>query len=796
MLKKTLKNINIRPKGELDMIKTVKDAGADNLTPSVPQYFSWINNTNEGSTEEHTLVNLDFFRYLKDTYGMEIKIYAWDAGNFDGASEGYGNTKGEKFLSQYPDEYNKVVEKAREIGIRMGLWGSPDGFGEDEETERERFEFFVHLCRDHNFALFKLDGVCGQLRPEKAGLFAEMLKTCRKYSPDLIVLNHRLQLFEAEKHITTYLWNGDETYVDVLSHNKNTCMHHRGFMFGRGHTHNLERLAEDHGVCISSCIDYFEDELIYQAFNRSLILAPETYGNPWLMSDSELPKFARVYNLHRRNSDILVNGILLGGEYGNCACSRGTNEKRFISTGNNSWEEKTIKITVGEEIGIDTQKKLQVSLHHPYEKYIGEFSLGDSFEITLMPFRATLIEIAVPEKAEPVLKGCEYEIIKEKADGTPEEIKLLTCDGSDILLQKNGEDTFFMKGTKTDIKEKAPVRLGTLDNRNDGTENCEFLYETAMLAIDNDCLEKRSLVRSGETKIPEVKAARDAFFNQKLYRLRGLEAKNMFDGKENTFFDSQSKTYCDNNLRIENGCLRVDFGEIFSADRVEIEFFETDTPTREVEIQSVPLIAEYSADLKEWKTSDTVKLSQKEKYTEEIIRFTVHTTYSLEGRKMISSYEINDALRYIRIAHPVDRIYAVRLIKDGKETELKNPRANNMQAHYRYKKTRAVHRGEFTLPDYTGLSRLAVAVEGEHGTEGVYCTLDIDGKFMGFPERAPEYKANQWEHRVCDSDKNNTFYFPLPDGLEGRKVRIYALFSDKRKADTCRCDVYLTPKHR
>ena len=44
------------------MIKTAKDAGADNFTPSVPQYFSWINNTNEGSTEEQTLINLDFFQ--------------------------------------------------------------------------------------------------------------------------------------------------------------------------------------------------------------------------------------------------------------------------------------------------------------------------------------------------------------------------------------------------------------------------------------------------------------------------------------------------------------------------------------------------------------------------------------------------------------------------------------------------------------------------------------------------------------------------------------------------------------
>ena len=54
------------------MKKIAKNAGADELTPSIPQYFSWINNTNEGSTEEHTLINLDFFKYLKETYGAEI----------------------------------------------------------------------------------------------------------------------------------------------------------------------------------------------------------------------------------------------------------------------------------------------------------------------------------------------------------------------------------------------------------------------------------------------------------------------------------------------------------------------------------------------------------------------------------------------------------------------------------------------------------------------------------------------------------------------------------------------------
>jgi len=775
--------------------KSAKNAGADEFTPSVPQYFSWINNTNEGSTEEHTLINLDFFKYLQDTYGMQIKIYAWDAGNFDGASEGYGNLKGEKFRSQYPEEYTNVVKKAKELGIRMGLWGSPDGYGDTEESQKERFDFFVHLCRDHEFALFKLDGVCGHLRPEKAGVFAEMLRECRKYSPDLIVLNHRLEFYEAEKHITTYLWGGVETYVDVLSCNQNTAMHNRAFMFTRGHTDNLERLAEDHGVCISSSIDYFEDELIYQAFNRSLILAPEIYGNPWLMRDDELPKLARVYNLHARNAKILVNGKILPESYGENAVSRGSSTKRFISTGNNSWETKKIEIIIGKETGIETDEKVAVNIHHPYEKHLGFFNVGDTVEIELMPFRATLVEIATAEEAEIMLTNCEYEILKEAKDGTPAKVKYLSSSGGKTNLLSKGEETFFAEIEKTDIKEKAPLYLGKLENENIRPENGEFLYESAMYAITNDALEKRSVLRSGETKIPEVQKARDAFFNQKHYKLRGCEMNAMFDGKDDTFFDSQSKTYIDENRRTCGGCLRVDFKEEIDADKVEIEFFSGDYATREVETQKVPLLAEYSSDLTEWKSSDLVNLSvSDDDYTSEVIRFTAHTLYNLHGKKVVASYNLKDKIRYLRIEKPVDRIYNIRLIKDGKVIETKDAFANNMQAHYRHKNVYCEKWQEFILPEYKNESSIAVAVEGEHGEECVYCVAEVDGKLLGFPRRAPDYKANQWEHAVCGTDKNNTFFFPLPDNLQGRKIKIHAMFSDRRKHNA-ECNVHICEKH-
>ena len=777
------------------MIKNAHDAGADERTPSIPQYFSWINNTNEGSTETQTLINLDFFKYMKDTYGMEIKIYAWDAGNFDGASEGYGNLNSEKFKWQYPEGYKNVVAKAKEMGIQMGLWGSPDGYGDDEETQKERFEFFVHLCRDYNFGEFKLDGVCGKLRPEKGELFAKMLEECRKYSPNLIVLNHRLDLYEAEKNVTTFLWNGQETYVDILIRNKCTAMHNRAYMFTRGHVEGLQRLAEDHGVCISSGIDYFEDELIYQAFNRSLILAPEMYGNPWFMRDDELPKLARVYNLHARNASLLVDGMLLGEDKGSEACARGSKTKRFISTGNNSWETKNITLELNESIGISDCGKFAVNMHHPYEKHIGIFAYGDEIKLELMPFRAALIEISALNEAEPMLTNCEYEIIKEEKDGTPVEVKILKADEQDIFLLKNGEYTFFSTSKQIDIKEKAPVFIGELNETEENPENGEELYETAMFAITNDALEKRSILRSGKSEIAQVNACREAFFNQKTYRLRGCEAEKMFDGKEDTFFDYQSRTY-GGGSRIKGGCLRVDFGEQTVVDSVEITYFSSNEETKEVLLQKAPEIAEYSSDLRLWKNSKSVKeeIIQNNR-TEEIIKFRVHTYYTVKGKLVKAVYNINDGLRYLRIKEPVDRIYSVKLIKDGKEIKASKPFANNLQAHYSLAATKAVKSGEFILPDdFKKESRLAIAINGNYDDESVYCTIETGDGLCGCPSRAPDYKANVWEHVVTETDGNYTYFFPLKDEYKGKKIKINAIFSTGQyKATDCR--VYLFEKH-
>ena len=270
----------------------------------------------------------------------------------------------------------------------------------------------------------------------------------------------------------------------------------------------------------------------------------------------------------------------------------------------------------------------------------------------------------------------------------------------------------------------------------------------------------------------------------------------MFDGKADTFYDSQSKTYLDENLRINGGCLRIDFGEEFDCDSVEIDFFSADAPTREVEAQKLTLTADFSVNLADWKNSGMVGMSvKKDNFVAKIIKFTAHTTYDLNGKLLTASYPIGDKIRYLRIDNPVDRIYAVRLIKNGNEITLHSPKANNLQAHYRYKRIKEALSGEFVLPEYKAGSKLTVAVNGVHGEECVYCIAEIDGKLYGFPERAPDYKANQWENMVCGSDKNNTFFLELPEGLTGKTIKIYALFTHGAKTNNIDCKAYISPKH-
>ncbi len=765
-------------------MKTVKTSGADEKTPSRSEYFSWINNTNEGSTEEQTLINLEFFRYLKDKYGMKLDIYAWDAGNLDGANGSYEKIDGKKLSKQYPNGYATVVEKAKSVGTRMGVWGGPDGYGETEEEQQARYNLLVGLCKNFNWALFKFDAVCGPLRSEMRSQFIKTFDDCRKYSPDLILLCHRLDLGEADDRATTFLWEGMETYVDVHGYNTVTCPHNRAYMFFRGHTPQNRRLTEDHGVCISSSIDFFEDDLVYQAFNRCLILAPEIYGNPWFMRDDELAKLARIFNFHRRHRDILVNGFPLGDQFGNNAFVRGNGSRRFVATGNASWADKKISFKLDHSIGLERCSKVCVSIHFPYEELVGIFDYGSEATVVLPAFRAVLVEICDSSIADDMLSGCKYEVLRE-VDGNVDKVNILAVNGP-VSLVSHGICTSNLNVDVFDKTLHSPQKLGSLVAV-DVPHNVEELYETACFFTDNDNLELRSVRRSGKSRIKEVADARDAFFRQDSYILRGIDTSIPFDGNPNTVFDTKSRKY-EKGHRINGGCLRVDFGGKLRADQIEIEFFDgLQNPPHVFGEQTVPQYAETSADLKVWQKCPLIGVENLGEYNLRYFDYYVDQPAVNCGIRKKAIYK--GGLRYFRLPQQPDRLFSVKAFANGQEIPTKNPHLTNLFSSYEKMQTKAVSANKFRIPQLPLHPYIAVAVEGETGYEAVSVVAKADDKLVAFPYRAPAYPANVFEYFVHPTNGYYTFYLPIKRSWQGKEIEIIASFAGTQvPVDVYLCD--------
>ena len=698
--------------------------GADETTPSQAQYFTWINNTNEGPTATQTEANLAFFQWLHDEYGMVLDIYAFDAGAVD-APRYHGAPGTRKFRRQFPQGFGPLADQAAGFGGRLGVWLGPDGFGDTPTEEAARIEFLTSLCRDHRFRLFKMDAVCGQLREEKQDAFVRLMESCRAHSPDLILLNHRLALGKAEPHATTFLWEGAETYIDVHMVNSMTATHHRAAALGRGLPPDLRRLAEDCGVCLSSCLDYWQDDLVLQAFNRSMILAPELYGNPWFLRDDEFPQLARIFNLHRRYRTILTRGIVLPEKtYGPHAVSRGDGKTRLITLRNLGWEPVTRKVPLNETIGLTGGAGREVRLLHPYEEVIGRDLKPDgSVSVTVHPFRAVLLLVTSDKCPEPSLANGPYRVVRN-VPGREVEIDQLT---------------------PLELKQPWHRKLANLQPATMPDDWVGF-YEATCFAADNNSLELRSLARSGPSNIPAVRKAREAFLAQALMTSRALSDHHLFDGDPATVFDVFG---AGGDLRIAGGCLRVDLGKPASFDVINVHTQALDRTLQRILVSG----AEFSTNLAAWAAAEEV----------------------IQDGSTLHIHPPAGNWRYFRMRHAPERVAEVEALKDGQPLDRAAWRASNLFAHPAAVPAVAAWSATVSVNDITPSSYLCVAVEGTHGREGCYAALRLGGRLIGSPDRAPSYPANPWEYPVRGRDRGYTYFFPLDDSMRGEELEVVVL---------------------
>ena len=795
-------------------------SGADESTSSRSEYFSWIDNTNEGTTEGQTLANLDFFGWLKSEYGMQLDIYAFDAGAIDGPRY-YGSTESEKFRAQFPRGFGPMYERAKEYGIRLGIWGGPDGFGDIPEEEAARTEMMVSLCRDYEFALFKFDAVAGQLRADKQEAFGRMMDECRRYSPDLILLNHRLNLGPARVYATTTLWEGAETYIDVFMTNTEPAPHHRGQAISRGLPPNLMRLTEDHGVNLSSALDYWEDDLVLQAFNRSLILAPQLYGSPWFLRDDEYPGLARIFNLHRRYRDILVSGIVLPEDrYGPHAVSRGDGDTRLVTLRNLTWEPVRYSLEIGEVLGLESGEVLglesggpfEVRTFHPTERIVGHFEIDDEVEIEVLPYRSALILVTSEPVGELGIEGVDFRVVKDTGEG-PVVVRLLGLPGTSATIRLADDPTRSFSSARLEGKVAAGFEAGqALRVEFAGASltepyhrrlaeldpvpvpfDAEALYEATVYAADNNALEIRSLQRAGRSEIPRVRAARDAFRAQRLLVDRALWDRYAFDGDPDSFFDVWS---FGRDIRVNGGALRLDLGSVERPTRISLEIAGNGGFQDLVETGSV--VAEVSADLLDWLPVDIAatggrepggtpaKDSQHERVLERMRALGPFTRRTYE----ISVPE-GQSVRYVRVRPGPQRVAEIRAYVEDRELGRERWRASNLFGPYVAASAVRAWGATIRLDEAAVNSYLAIPIYGEHGVEGAYAALRVNGELRGAPDRAGPYPTNVWEYLVAERESGYTYYVPVTRDMIGASIDVVVLGLNPAAADL-RAEVWIT----
>ncbi|OQA75393.1 MAG: hypothetical protein BWY31_04689 [Lentisphaerae bacterium ADurb.Bin242] len=623
------------------------------------------------------------------------------------------------------------------------------------------------LCRDYDFALFKFDSVCGPLRPDKVKDFIGMMKACRKYSPDLILLNHRLDLKEGLPHATTFLWEGEESYIDVHCANRTPAPHHRAGALVRGLVPGMKRLTEDHGVCLSSCMDGWEDELILHAFGRDLILAPEIYGNPWLLRDDEFPKLARYFQLHRKFRNILVKGMPLPETlFGPHAVSRGNGRQRLIAMVNLSWNTEQREITLDQTIGLDPLDSLEVRLFHPYEYLYPPVCFGETLSVSFEPFRAVLLYAGVPLPEEPALRGVAYQVRKNSPEKA--ELELLPRPGENISIALSDASRY----RKAELAGKEVPRLlhgesvtlphtglpfrESLNRKLPAFHACSSFpdeiekwgYEAAVFAADNNALEVRSLNRAGESRFPAIRAARDAFFNQSAFRMRGLWDRYLFDGDSRTGFWPSRRFGVDS--AIDGGCLRIDLGQVAEVATLVLDCGDCRglEPLLPGEGSNVLI----SGDLRHWESCGFITAPR-------------------------ISIEINRRIRFVKLPQPPSFLRSIcGTAPNGADLDTTGWRVSNLFAPG--KQIEKLWKTDFEIEDVAEGGYIAVALNGVHGEEGAYVAFLIDEIPYGCPDRAPSFPTNPYEFVTLRRDSGYTYYFPLSQALKGKHATVFVMGCD------------------
>lgn len=220
--------------------------------------------------------------------------------------------------------------------------------------------------------------------------------------------------------------------------------------------------------------------------------------------------------------------------------------------------------------------------------------------------------------------------------------------------------------------------------------------------------------------------------------------------------------------RIKGGCFRLDLGKITAVDYLQMEIPDNFSllPLEQEE----GFFVEVSNDLKEWESITAMA-------------------------ELKITIPVNRKMRYLRIQVAPSRIAEVKGVANGNELDRKQWRASNLFAHSSEMQAENAWGGSFKAKEISEGAYLCVAVNGDHGLEGAYAAIKVDGELVGAPDRAVSYASNVWENSLKHVESNYTYYIPLKKEYEGKTIEVVTMGYNE-KMDDLKIDVWQTNKNK
>jgi hypothetical protein len=127
----------------------------------------------------------------------------------------------------------------------------------------------------------------------------------------------------------------------------------------------------------------------------------------------------------------------------------------------------------------------------------------------------------------------------------------------------------------------------------------------------------------------------------------------------------------------------------------------------------------------------------------------------------------------------------------GKMLDRSKWRGSHLFARYSRVRAKKAWQHSFTLGEIPKGSYLAIALNGEHGIEGAYAAIRVNGKPVGAPRRSVSYPSNGFENPPRKRSSNYTYYVPLTEDMKGAKIDAVVL-GMRNGSDKFKPEVWIT----